>query len=104
MVALGINDMTGELAVLGWDEYGQPLQVIDNTPETTLRYFDSLSDPLSDLDVASSYDTLVITNRLVHPETEIGWTRQQSYNYIVNGDPEDAADGVGGWGCGRLLQ
>lgn len=78
--------------VLGWDENGVPLQVIDNTSGAFQTYLATATDILRDIDVASKRATLIVCNRNQDMGDAIGdaWDFEESFQYLRSGDPDDS--------------
>ncbi len=87
ILAIGIGGLTASASVLGWDEFGAPLEIIDNTSGGFDTYLDTVVDPVRDIDVTTSFDTLIVCNRKVNTgATSDVFTFIQSFNLIKNGD------------------
>lgn len=80
--------------VQGWDEQGNELTVNGDTAAFAAYILESGQQLKLRLDHDVSYDTAVIVNRKVRPQTESSWTPQESFNYIVTGDKDDGTHGV----------
>ncbi len=95
IVAIVAGDMvdSGQTIVLGWDESGVPLDVIDNSLGTFAAYMATATTLLTDIDVASKRDTLIICNRTFDMGDCIrdAWDYDESFHYLLEGD--EAASG-----------
>ena len=88
IVAIGVNTSTSS-SVLAWDEYGQPLTMVDLTNGGLDIYLSTVLDPIRDISVTTSFDTLILTNRLLSAgAVQRAFTYDQSYNFLKNGDPD----------------
>lgn len=87
IVALSVG-VTSSSPVMGWDENGNPLLVIDQTGGGFDAYCCAyVEDPVIDLDAVSDWDTLVIVNRRMPIGVALPvFSFQESLNLIVNGD------------------
>lgn len=95
VIAIGIGGSSSSSSILAWDENGQPLTVIDNTSGGMDTYLSTVLDPVRDIDVTTSFDTLIITNRLRSTGgVQRAFTFDQTFNFLKNGDPGSSADTV----------
>lgn len=93
ILAIGIGGNSASGSMLGWDENGQPLSIIDNTDGGFDLYLATVTDPIRDIDVTTSFDTMIVANRKVNTGALIdAFTFDQSYNLLKNGDAGSSAD------------
>lgn len=89
IIAIGIGGSSTTSSIVAWDEDGQPLTIIDATDGGFDTYLNSVLDPIRDIDVTTSFDTLIITNRRLKTGlVQRAFTFTQSYNFLNNGDPD----------------
>lgn len=90
LIAIAAGDEVDSLQtiVLGWDKFGNPLDVIDNTAGGFGVYMSSARTLLTDIDVASKRDTLIICNRRFDMGDSIrdAWDFDESFHYLIEGD------------------
>lgn len=90
IVAIAAGDEVSSLqsSILGWDENGNPLDVIDDTGGTFQTYMATAANILTDIDVASKRDTLVICNRNFDMGDCVreAWDFDESFHYLLEGD------------------
>lgn len=87
IIAIGKGGLSTTSAVLGWDENGAPLTIIDNTTGGMSIYLNSVVDPVRDIDVTTSFDTLIVCNRNVNTGAAIDvFNFDESFNLLKNGD------------------
>lgn len=82
----------GDGVVYGWDADGNPLDVIDDSPDDSVFSVSSFMDyidtdtPEDEITASVAFDTAIIVNRTSNPNRINAWSFRQSYNYIKNGD------------------
>ncbi len=86
----GVIIAIGEDEVYAWDENGVALTVTDETSGAFFTYvagsdLPSSFDILTDIVTATSFDTLIVANRLREPTLTAANTYQASINYIMGG-------------------
>ena len=87
IIAIGIGGQSDTSSVLAWDVLGQPLSIIDLTTGGFDTYLTSIVDPVRDVDVTTSFDTMIVCNRnRVIPLAGDAFTFIESYNLLLNGD------------------
>ncbi len=87
VIAIGIGGQSDSSSVLAWDILGQPLSIIDVTTGGFDTYLASVVNPVRDIDVTTSFDTMIVCNRnRVIPATTQAYTFEESYNLLLNGD------------------
>lgn len=88
ILAIGIGGQSFNSVVVAWDENGDELDVVDDSGGTFDAYLSTIINPVTDLEVTGSFDTLIVTNRLqdLGLVAQPAWSYDQSYNYLVSGD------------------
>ena len=87
IIAISTGGLSTTSAVLGWDENGSPLTIVDDTAGGIATYLSSAADPVRDIDVTTSFDTLIICNRNVNVGSASDvFTLDQSFSLLLSGD------------------
>ena len=93
IIAIGIGGDSSSSSVVAWDEDGQPLTIVDNTNGGFDIYLSTVIDPIRDIDVTTSFDTMIVVNRRRNVgEMLRAFTYDQSFNFLKNGDPDSTLD------------
>lgn len=95
IIAIGIGGQSDSSSVLAWDVLGQPLAIVDLTAGGFDTYLASVVDPVRDIDVTTSFDTMIVCNRnRVIPLAGDAFSFNDSFNLLVNGTAGDSSSAI----------